>query len=68
MHNHTASELNTYQAQNEEIVMSAAPLPVGNRSVGLKDGKIEALDRENNVCLLFELGIEMSVCCSSVVH
>lgn len=68
MHNHTASELNAYQAQNEEIGMSSAPLPVGNRSVGLKDGKIEALDRENNACLLFELGIEMSVYCSSVVH
>ncbi len=66
MHNHTASELNTYQAQNEEIGMSSAPLPVGNRSVGLRDGKIEALDRENNACLLFEM--EMSVYCSSVVH
>lgn len=68
MHNHTPSELNTYQTQNEEIGMSAASLPVGNRSVGLKDGEIAALVWENNACLLFELGIEMSVCCSSVVH
>lgn len=44
MHNHTAAGFNTYQAQNEEIGMSAAPQPVGKRSVGLKDGEIEALD------------------------
>lgn len=66
MHDHTVSELNTYQTQNEEIGVPAASLPVRNRSVGLKD-EIAALDWENNACLLFELGIEMSVCCSSVV-
>lgn len=64
MHNHTASELNTYQTQNEEIGMSAASLPVGNRSVGLKDGENAALDWENNAGMLFELGMEMSVCCA----
>jgi len=43
--------------------MFAASL-LGNRSVGLKDGENVARDWENNAGMLFELGMEMSVCCS----
>jgi len=47
--------------------MSAVSLLVGNRSVGLKDGENVARDWENNAGMLFELGMEMSVCCSESV-